>query len=210
MKWFFIVVLVPAAVLIPLLAGGIRYKLLPAPAKCIVFYLLLGSIINLVAVKLAASHRNNLPLLHVYTVVEFVTLSLFYWNVLPGRRIHRLLLLCCILFVIACIVNACIPQHILSFNSYTRSAGALIIIGYALYFFNVLVDRDYDHFFDRLPLFWMNAGILLYFSGSLLLFLFHVFLMGHELLDIWAWRLHGLLVLIMYFLFTKGFLLCRK
>lgn len=210
MKWLFIAVIVPAAVLVPLTTGGLRFKQLSGDVRLIWGYLLAGGLINLAAICLAAQQRNNLPLLHLYTAVEFVLLSQFYRLVLTGRMVRLGMLVGCILFPLVCLLNALFVQEAYTFNSYTRSVEAILLIAYALICLNRLVEQAGAIRLQALPLFWIDLGLLFYFSGSLLLFLFHVFLMASNWASIWAWRLHGCLVLIMYTCFTIAFIRCRR
>jgi hypothetical protein len=61
------------------------------------------------------------------------------------------------------------------------------------------------------PAFWFNTGMFLYFSGSNMLYIFSNYILTeskHNFLVTWNTR--AAFLLIMYLLFTLGFLKCKK
>src|SRR6201999_1594371 len=90
-------VIVPSAILIPVSAGAHRYKKLKA-SRLLFLYLLIGGIINLWGIILARKGINNLPLLHAYTVLEFLVVTLFYRKILTNKHISQILTILLFLF----------------------------------------------------------------------------------------------------------------
>ncbi|HYC29801.1 MAG TPA: hypothetical protein VEB42_13305, partial [Chitinophagaceae bacterium] len=82
-----------------------------------------------------------------------------------------------------------------------------IIGGLAMIFFfrQLNADAKYPE-----TVLWINAGLLLYFSGSFLLFLFFEVLANNRSANNLAWVLHATLVLLMYILFAIGFIRAKK
>jgi hypothetical protein len=136
-------------------------------------FLVIDLITEFAATEYARAYQNNLPLLHIYTVLEFVLLTWFYsvldtnnfilkrWKVGWTGVVMTLLIL-----------NSLLLQPIYTFNSYAKSTVQIIIISYAIgYFFNIYGKIDLT---QRVPFsqVLINSGILIYYSGSLFIFMF--------------------------------------
>ena len=134
-------------------------------------FLIVGLIIQIVAKVLWVNSMNNLPLLHIYTLFEFVLLSLFYRGILElapkwERNFNGLILL----FSLLIILNTLYLQAPKSFNSYSKTLVQACIMGYAiLYLFRILQEPVYS---PKRRFNLLNAGILVYYAGSLFIFMF--------------------------------------
>jgi len=204
MRWLYISVIVPACVVIPIAIAFIRYRKLAFSLKPVVVYLLVAGITNLIASMLAHNSINNMPLLHLYTVVEFLLLAAFY------RRIFESTLLkitnwMCIVFPLLCLLNALFVQSIYSNPTITRSAESFLISTLAVCWFFRMPETGKDAANLHEAQFPINTGILLYFAGAFFLFLF-ARMLQYKPGDIMIWRIHATLVLLMYLLFSAGFL----
>jgi len=201
-------VVVPSAILIPVSVGAQRYNKLKA-SRFLFLYLLIGGIINLWAIILARKGVNNLPLLHAYTVLEFLVVTLFYKKILANKLISQVLTTLLFLFPAWAILNWLFFQNMHTYNSYARSPEAILIMGMSIAY---LIKEDHPDGISWTgnPFNWMNAGLMLYFSGSLFLFTFSNFIIPNRVVNAYIWNFHATLVLIMYLLFTAGFIKCRK
>lgn len=202
---------VPLAILVPLFFSIIRFKLLPKEAKAIFAYLVLGAVTNTTATTMAKNGINNLPVLHLYTFFEFLVIVLFYSIVIGAEKSRRWFFLTTILFGIACTVNAVFFQSIYTFNSYTLSLGTLIIMLFAVNYFARVFNSVSEERVTSIPAFWFNAGIFLYFSSSFFLYVFSNFIMqlSNHAFNL-VWDIKASFLLAMYFLFTIGFIKCKK
>ena len=202
-------VIVPLFILVPIIIGLARYKVLPLNAKILWYYLLIAALISTSATIIGrVYHANNLPLLHLFTLIEGVIFIQFYKIEFNGNaKLYNLLSLTYIIF---CIVNAAFLQSIHTYSSYTRYAESIICILFALNYFAKIATLDVRPL--KLASFHFNTGIFLYFSGSFILFIFSNVILqklsASTLLLFWAG--HSALVLIMYIFFSIGFSLCKK
>jgi hypothetical protein len=212
MEVTFMGVIVPLSILLPLFFGIYQYNVLTPSAKYILLYVAVSGIINLAATIIAKFyHSNNLPLLHVLTVLELYILVLFYQQLLFSSRIPFMFRLLPLVFLAACVFNAVFFQDIYTYNSYARSLEALIIMLLAINYFAKIAASSQSSKIYALPGFWFNTAVFLYFSGAFMLFIFSNFIVGvsrHNFNIIW--NIHAALVLLMYLLFTIGFKQCKK
>ena len=210
MYLYYITYVVPLTILFPLIIGGFRYGSFDTKLRTIFYYLVLSAIISFTSIALAESGQNNLPLLHLFTLLEGVLILLFYQKCLDSY-LHRIFFLIAGTgFVCFCFIDSLFIQNIFKFNTYSRFAEAFMIVCLALYFFYVTLGIETKEQWYRNSLILVNIGLLLYFSSSLLLFLFSQVLLSNRQINIAAWVIHATLVMIMYILFAIGFLQYRK
>ncbi|NUO03201.1 MAG: hypothetical protein HUU01_21535 [Saprospiraceae bacterium] len=138
---------------------------------------------------------NNLPLLHFYTLGEFVLLSFFYRTLFPQHGFFRKYFVVILTTVSLLIVlNTIFLQSIYAFNSYAKTLVQIILIIYAIvYFFHLPEAPSFQksESWYRAPLDQMNPGgmsnfrkhegwslrlinsaVLIYYCGSLFIFMF--------------------------------------
>jgi hypothetical protein len=165
------------------------------------FYLLLAGLTNVVSNTLAISRINNCPLLHAYTAVEFVFFALFYQMLLRDSKMGRVVRFLIPAFPILCVVNGLFFQSIYTFNSYTKSLEAVTIIFFAIAYFVRMLDKMSQGDAETTSLVYINAGLLLYFAGSLVLFIIPN-IIGDRALGWTIWKIHGTILVLMYLLFA--------
>lgn len=203
--------IVPLSILLPLFYGFSRWEHLGKTAKIILAYLLISAAVNLDADLLVRNRAANLPLLHVYTAVEFIVLVMMYRYLLAGTKAASMITGLQIGFAVACIANAIWLQPLYTFNSYSLSLGAIIIMLLAINFFARLAVEEPAGKVSDLPDFWFNTALFLYFSGSCMLYVFSNFFLQVTQQEFYiVWGLHAIFVLLMYILFTIGFIKCKK
>ena len=74
-------VIAPLCILIPIIAGLIKFRSLPFNLKLIWYYLLVTALINTIATIIRrVYHINNLPLVHLFNLAQGLMLISFYNN----------------------------------------------------------------------------------------------------------------------------------
>jgi hypothetical protein len=212
-NYIYTAVIVPTGVLIPIGIAAYQRKYINKALRIIWYYLLLDGAANILASTLAEFNIHNLPVLHIYTIIEFLMLSYFYLLVLNDKTTRVIIKCLMVLFPVFCIVNFLFFQSINHFNTNTRPVEALIVMACSLAYFAQTNDNSIKWSLN--PVNWMNIGILLYFSGALFIFSFSNMVVSHmskkyQAINILMWNIHATLVLAMYLLFAVGFSKCRK
>lgn len=154
----------PLSILLPLFFGFYNFRNLTSPAKKILWYLLVAGLVNLLGSVLAkVMHVNNLPLLHIFTAMEFYLLVLFYQQLFYAGSVPLLFRLIPLFFLVTCAVNAAFFQSIYTYNSYARSLEALGIMLLAVNYYAKVAANAGAGAVTASPYFWFNSGIFLYF-----------------------------------------------
>lgn len=147
-------------------------KRLPQPVKPLVLFLFFNLFIEVAARVASVIWGQNLPLLHVYTFGECLLLSLFYRNILDAGSVFRRYFWWIVGSVLVLVVlNTIFLQHIMGFNSYAKTLVQILIILYALDYAFRFSEQEYPEVQLSRSLRLINSAILVYYSGSLFVFM---------------------------------------
>lgn len=162
------------------------------------FLLLFSFVIEIASRILWFLKSNNLPVLHIYTLGEFILISWFYQKTLPHIKIYQSNNFKLIIFAISALIilNTFFLQPIHLFNSYSKTLVQIIIIIYSmLFFFNYKEEEGIDdsmHYFYKS----FNSGVLIYYCGSLFIFMSSHLFLGNKSNLTGLWAINALLYLI--------------
>ncbi|RZL48334.1 MAG: hypothetical protein EOP00_09495 [Pedobacter sp.] len=207
----FLTYIVPLSILLPILFGLLYYQNSTPGSKLLFYYLIASGSINLTAILLVANGvKNNLPLLHLYTIVEAVFILSYLRTLFLNNLTQKILLIITILFPILCIINFTFIQSIFTFNTYTRPLEAILITFFCLLF---LYQSGFTENWLKKPSSWFNVGILIYFPVVCIIFIvsnYIVFVAKDKNLNTLIWEFHGAMSLLMYVFWAKGFSLIKQ
>lgn len=208
MSYFFISVFVPLFILVPFGLGIISVSRFYRSDRLIFVYIVLSGVVNAVVSFMASRGINNMPVFHIFTVVEFTIISLFYMTIYTNKIQLRIVKVVLLLFILFSITNSFFIQPITSFNTYSRSLGAIILILYCVVYFQQLISTVMD--FNN-PNIWYASGIFIYFSSSFLIFIMsNLTLTIRKELNFILWNIHGFMVLLMYIFISFGFHIVKR
>ena len=207
----FVTFVVPLSILLPILIALFHYNKLQSAPRLLFFYLIISGLINLLAIILVSVFKmGNLPLLHVYTIVEAIFLLSYFRSIFTDTRIKKILLYIIVLFPILCILNFTFLQSIYTFNTYTRPLEAILITFFCLLY---LYNSGFTENWINKPISWFNMGILIYFPVACIIFIlsnYLVFGQMNKAMNRIIWDLHAVFVMFMYILWAKGFSLVKN
>lgn len=199
-----------ASVLLPLLVVIAQWRLLNSLEKRIAWLLVANTLIQGLALLLAEIWKvNNMPVYHVYLILEFNLLfGIYYYGIFKGekRSIWKMVAVASLLIFA---VNGLWIESFTSFPSYLRSLEALLATSLAVaYFIKKLSVTDTKPLFSD-PAFWMSTGVFIYYTTNLLLFMYGQVLQNQPEVFRHTWIIHGYLNILLYTLYTFA-MLCRK
>lgn len=194
-----------AIVFLPLYLAATYKSNLVRQQKTLLVYLVLSAFTQVISFTFWKLRINNLPILHIYTVLEYLVLIQFYRFLLKGVFTSVFFLILSALFPVFSIVNSLFFESIFTFNTMARSLEALILIFMAVNWFVKIVAEDENERERYRGINYINMGLLVYFSGSIVLFAFSnqiSVLSQNFYMNIWT--LHTLLTVQLYMLITIG------
>jgi len=182
-----------------------KYSKLSPELKVITYYLVLSALTEILAALLAAVNKNNLPLLHIYTILQFVLIARFYGIVLAGFVPRNLIRYSAYFFIIFSILNSLFLQTIFTNNTYARTLESLLVITFSLTLFYRIISEMRIEKLEDSPVFWINTGFLIYFSSTIFLFVMSNFILPlNKTLNVYLWGVHAFISSFHYILIAIG------
>jgi hypothetical protein len=199
-------------ILLPVSIVLLRFRLLDKASRIIAWLVCWSCFIEVLSYVMGHYLRmNNIPLLHLYTPVEFCLITIFYARVLPvvfrGKRLWWITGS----FIVFSAVNSFYLQNLYAFNTYSRGLEAAFFICLSLICFGRMIRELNNDRPQHDPVFWINAGFLLYFSGALFLFILSNYILPMKRqtsLHIWAF--HSFLSILLYTMISIGLWKAKK
>jgi hypothetical protein len=206
----FYTVVVPLSILIPILTGLFNYRKAQSGPKLLLYYLVISGLINLIALIFVKYRMNNLPLLHLYTMVEGILILSYFSTIFIDPFIKKILRYITIIFPLLCIINFTFLQSIYTFNTYTRPLEAILITFFCMLY---LYKSGFTENWINKSVNWFNMGILIYFPVACIIFIlsnYMSFVTMNKAMNRMVWDLHAALVMLMYLIWARGFSLIKK
>lgn len=196
-----------ASVLFPMIMGLIYYKRLNNAFRLLLYFFLSALLFELQASVLKVYYQNNMPGLHLYTLVEFLVFSRVYYLHFQKNSILRLFIgINTIVFIGACIADAFFISSIWGWNTFSRSYSSVSVICYALLYFYLYFKGESGQDSPDHPMFWVAAGSLFYFSCNMLYFMLNEYLVRHAYYTAYVGlRMHAAINLIAHLLYAQSF-----
>lgn len=152
-------------------------------------------------------YHNNANIIKLYTIGEFPLLAGFYYWQFNSARVRQVIAACIVIFAAISISLFIISFKNAQFDDYSASIEALFVVFLGMLF--VFVNNGqtvYLKHWSYYPDNWFNTGILLYFSGSLFIFLLTNYILpyNYEIYRL-IWKIHATLFMFLNLLFSIGF-----
>lgn len=185
------------------MVGVVRYRRYEGTRRYLVWLSWLALLVTAVAMWLVRQHRPNLFLAPIDTAIEFTLLGLMYRRTLWPHPVARYLPVGIGLFVVGTALT-CWPRpgkvEFSPIQHFIESVAMLGLVG--LYYQRILTTQPVSLApLEREPMFWVSAGVLLYFSANSLIFLTSNLVLFHSKeLSLNIWAIHALL-----YAFLNGF-----
>ncbi len=158
---------------LPLTIGAFGYKALSKDQKLIFLFVIATFVNDSLSLLLKVLHETNLWVYHFFVPVSFVIVLRVYAHHLSRNLfVNRTFNIVSLTFVALAVINSVWVQKLDDFNSNMISLSSFIYMILAIRYFYRLIKTRKQERLEREPMVWFNTGVLLYHSGSLILFLF--------------------------------------
>ncbi len=139
---------------------------------------------------------------NTYRLVEFAILLTIYYHAFNNRKMLILFLSIGLLYISLFTMNLVFLQQE-KINSYTETFSALVFISLSVTLFYRLMKDLPTLQIHRLPMFWINTAVLIYFAGNLFVFILTNYLVSILKNDLAVyWTFHNLLSITKNLLFA--------
>lgn len=192
-------------ILLPTLLGIILFKKLQQHFQVLTIYLLIFSLVETISYILASKGIYTLFLMHVFLPLELALLSWVFKVYMENKIFHRFILFGIIGFTVLSILNTVFLQPLDTFASNTRYLESMLIILLSLtYFYQIFTELKVEKLWEE-GMFWFSTGLLIYYAGTMILYLSSNYLMKSVDMKLFAFFFHlvqSICHFLMYSLFT--------
>lgn len=204
----FIIIFTHVPIFLTVGFAALRYKKLGAELQVFAWFLFLSALIQGVSLILWFYKINNIPIVHLYTALGFISLAAFYAKVLRGFIQPRLIWGITIAFTCYTLFNSLFVQRIFTFNSYALTVESILLVIVTLSANMLFLEEAARARSGKLikSLRWINSGIFIYYSSNLLVFYFGDYFIRNFLPEIstYTWVFHAFFTVVMYICFFIG------
>ncbi|HTH55289.1 MAG TPA: hypothetical protein VL728_04540 [Cyclobacteriaceae bacterium] len=162
-------------IVFPIAMGLVQLKQLQSTLKLILLVSVISLLSDAVSFILIRYHLKTWLVLNIFYVIQ---VAIFFVALGHKRSIPRLRLFFYAWLAFA-IINFFLIETSAGFNTNTGYAGGILMIASALNFLYQLINEVPKEKLQTLPSFWLSFAILVYYGGTLFLFLFNNYLLTH-------------------------------
>lgn len=151
------------------------------------------------------------PLLHTYSFIDIAVTCLLYRVAL--KHVLKPIVSDVVMagLLIFALVNSLAIQGVDSINSYTSVSHAIVMIVYSLIYYYSLLKSLPTADVRTLPMFWINNGMFLYFTGNFFVWIFTDYMVNVLKSDLVSpWTFHNFLGIIRNIFFVVGLWLAHR
>lgn len=198
------------AIVLPLIVVVLKFRKFTVIHKLISLLLICSGIFGIIAILYQLNQKNNMFVSHFYTMVEYFFWSLIYLKLFEKKRIKKFIIGSIFFVFLVAIVNMIYWQPLDMYNSYSKTLESAFLVCFAIvWFYQIFINQTIKRL-EIHPNFWINAAVLIYFSGSFVLFVTNNFLMEIPLVEfLEVWTLHAIFIMIHYLLLAIGLWLVK-
>lgn len=191
-----------------IILGGANFEKLTSPMIILFILVVLSFLTDLASVIM---NRNELPtmwLINIYAIVEFALLSSIYYILFKTHNYRKIIGIGLLISLITIIVLTLNHSNAYEFNDLVTGIESIIFILLAVGYFRLLLkELEFETPLEN-PIFWINSGVLIYFSGAFFFFIFSS--AASQVNHIKIWMIHNLIHLIYTILILIAFWKTRK
>ena len=157
---------------LPVLAAWYNYKNLDKTLKIVAAFLLVSSLFDWV-LEIAELMKvlNNLPAIHIFIITSIVFYCVIYYYTFFNPLLKNAIIVLSSVALIGVIVNMIFFEGIWEYPSNSNTILSVMMIVFSLTYFYQLLNRQEFMHIEKIGLFWINAGVLLYFAINIFLFM---------------------------------------
>jgi hypothetical protein len=181
------------------LIGATRFRLLPTNLRYLV--VLIGFVLplNVLGMVLLLLKQSNLFLMPLYAVGEFGLLAVVYARTLQSPTFTRLLPWLVGGFAVYVLLDSLHAPGLTQFRPGQQVMQGILVLSLVGLYFRKLLHELRIQSLQREPMFWVSAGLFIYYLGYLQIALFSNYLLQYsKQLNLSIWAVHSLLFMVLY------------
>lgn len=168
--------------ILPVLAAFFYYRRFDKVLKLAAAFFLMNVLSDLLQVStLAMGAKNNQPVLHLNIILSVLFFIAIYYYVLILPGLKKLVLITGSVAVLGLLYCLLFVNGIWDYPTWANTILSLLAILFSIIYFIQLLNRQEFVHIEKLGFFWINSGMLFYFSVNIFLFmLFQRIVANHQ------------------------------
>ncbi|MDR6561118.1 MULTISPECIES: hypothetical protein [unclassified Arcicella] len=196
-----------SVVFLPLIIILLRKKYLTKELKILFLYIIASILFEIFSVTWGKIlHKPNHFILNIFALTEGVLISCVFQEAFINKKLKRITFIIISIYVLVSIFLFAMPNGFFKFNSIVNTISCLLIIIWVFVYFYQLLQTLQVIKLYMLPLFWISVGSLLYFSGTLFIFLYSDTILFQKvpILYYQLWNIYYVLLFVFRILLAVG------
>ena len=152
------------------IAGFTRFKKLSKGFRILTGLILCTLISESIKKVYGKIYHNNMPIAHIWAVIEYVLFSLTYFYLLTSRWVKKAIIVSMVAMLILEIVNVLFFEKLTKFPSLILEASHIIYVVDSLLLFRQMLLFPTEQSLFKQSLFWFNINVLFYATTMFLNF----------------------------------------
>ncbi|MDW3195115.1 MAG: hypothetical protein R8G66_22265 [Cytophagales bacterium] len=192
------------ASLLPLLLGLFTFSRNHGAIRYLILLSLVACLTEFIGAYLAYHKTPNLFLFHLYPPIEFSIILTIYSLNMRSTVQPIAFLVAGVLFVLLSVANVLYIQPLHVFNTHGRGLESFLVLCLAIGYAIQQLYRPEGVKARNKPMFWINTGILIYFSTNMLLFYMSNYLIDNFSMAFnkFIWDFHAVVSFALYLFYT--------
>lgn len=168
--------------ILPVLVAFFYYRRFDKVLKLAAAFFLMNVLSDLLQVStLAMGAKNNQPVLHLNIILSVLFFIAIYYYVLILPGLKKLVLITGSVAVLGLLYCLLFVNGIWDYPTWANTILSLLAILFSIIYFIQLLNRQEFVHIEKLGFFWINSGMLFYFSVNIFLFmLFQRIVANHQ------------------------------
>jgi hypothetical protein len=147
--------------------GMVCYKRLTMPFKLLSAYLVYSFLDNVVNQYINAVYKNNVPVLHIETIANYLFFSFIYYYLLKNKLVKKAILVSIVLVTLFFFINALLLQpYYRVFPSNAMLINEIVFVIFSLLLFKQMLLYPLQVNIIKQGVFWFNTAVL-FFSTTM-------------------------------------------
>ena len=200
----FFATIAPLPILVPVVIGIRKYSYASRAEKQVIALVIFAFITQVIATVLWWNVINNLFISHYFTIIEgYLLLRYFSFYLTKSGRIWINGLI--IGFISFSVSDVFFSFPNLGINAASKGLESILLVGVSLFVWRKIMREFTEENLLSKPLFWMNSAVLVYFSASMLLFVFsESIISSDQSIGLSLWAIHLFFMTVYYSLIGIG------
>jgi hypothetical protein len=181
------------------IVGFTRFKKLSKGFRILTVLILCTLISESIKKVYGKIYHNNMPIAHIWAVIEYALLSLTYFYLLTGAWVKKAIIASTVAMLILEVVNVLFFEKLTQFPSLILEVSHILYVVYSLLLFRQMLLFPMEQNLFKQSLFWFNINVLFYATTMFLNFALLSYFIGNKL-DVAALIYFGLVINFIFYI----------